>query len=229
MALERLAHRDALRRLERTRLPAAESRTVFAPATWAASARSAAQSSISRASGAPTRYHSSIVNSGACSAVRSRLRKTCDREKICVSPAASSFFIANSGDVCSQASLAEPSGRTSAVRNPCRWVSLPGEAWRAAVSTSTKPFASNHRRTKSAMRVRASSRPRRSAWRSRLQNGGEAGRLTGLQRLLTRSGRPGWPSPPKSVYSAAQLQSRRLKRSDPSRKSGARQISRTKT
>ena len=30
-------------------------------------------------------------------------------EKICVSPAASSFFIANSGDVCSQASLAEPS------------------------------------------------------------------------------------------------------------------------
>ena len=31
-------------------------------------------------------------------------------EKICVSPAASSFFIANSGDVCSQASLAEPSG-----------------------------------------------------------------------------------------------------------------------
>ena len=49
------------------------------------------------------------MNSGACSAVRSRLRKTCDREKICVSPAASSFFIANSGDVCSQASLDEPS------------------------------------------------------------------------------------------------------------------------
>ena len=48
---------------------------------------------------APTRYHSSIVNSGACRAVRSRLRNTRAKAKMRVSPAASSFFIANSGEV----------------------------------------------------------------------------------------------------------------------------------
>ena len=46
------------------------------------------------------RYHSSMVNSGACSRPRSRLRKTRANSKIFVSPAASSFLAANSGEVC---------------------------------------------------------------------------------------------------------------------------------
>ena len=46
------------------------------------------------------RYHSSMVNSGWCSAPRSRLRNTGANVKIRVSPAASSFLQANSGEVC---------------------------------------------------------------------------------------------------------------------------------
>ena len=70
------------------------------PGGVAACARIAAQSSISASYGSPARYHSSSVNSGWCSAPRSRLRNTWANSKMRRSPAASSFLQANSGEVC---------------------------------------------------------------------------------------------------------------------------------
>ena len=156
--------------------------------------------------GRPARYHSSITNSGACRAVRSRLRKTLVRAKIRLSPAARSFFIANSGEVCRYASCRDPSGEMSVVAKPCKWVSFPGEAWRTAGCASTKPLASNQRRSKAETSARAASRPRRSAYRSLLQKGGATVELK--RHRGGKEGRievdPGWRLAAKSVWCARQ-------------------------
>jgi hypothetical protein len=120
-------------------------------------------------------YHSSIANSGACRAVRCRLRKTLVKETICSSPAVKSFFIANSGEVCRYASCSDPSDKMSAVLNPCKCVSFPGETWRAAGCTSMNPSARNQRRRKVETCARASSPSRRSAYRTGFQKAPAAG------------------------------------------------------
>ena len=154
---------QALRRLERARLAAAKARRSLRPRRGRRAPRAwRSRPSAPGAARRPDTIRASRIPARAAR-VRSRLRKTCVSAKICVSPAARSFFIANSGEVCSQASRGAPSGPTRPARSPCRWVSLPGEAWRAAGSTSTKPLASNQRAPPAAIRARASSRGRRAA------------------------------------------------------------------
>ena len=111
------------------------------------------------------RYHSSIVNSGLWRAPRSRLRQTCENAAIRVSPAASSFFIANSGEVCRYIRRATPSLPIASVAKACRCASFPGLVARAAGSTSVKPWASSQARIAACARFRASRSGRRSAWR----------------------------------------------------------------
>jgi hypothetical protein len=107
-----------------------------------------------------------MVNSGAWSAPRSRLRQTWEKAKMRVSPAASSFFIANSGLVCRNIRRAAPASSTAAVAKAWRCASFPGETWSAAGSTSVKPSAANQSRKAAWMRLRASSTGRRSACRA---------------------------------------------------------------
>ena len=152
MAQECVADGQALGRLERARLAAAEGEGLR-PRDVGGERHELARSRPSARPAARRRgtIRASRIRARAA-APRSRLRKTWASAKICVSPAASSFFIANSGEVWSQASRGAPSGPTRPARSPCRWVSLPGEACRAAGSTSTKPWASNQRRIAAAMR-----------------------------------------------------------------------------
>ena len=109
------------------------------------------------------RYHSSIVNSGLWRAPRSRLRQTWEKAAIRVSPAASSFFIANSGEVCRYIRRATPSFPIASVSKACRCASFPGLMASAAGSTSVKPWASSQERIAACARFRASRSGRRSA------------------------------------------------------------------
>src|ERR1700760_3964616 len=87
-----------------------------------------------------------MVNSGKCSRPRSRSRNTRANSNILVSPAASSFLQANSGEVRRYLGTRAPSEPVNSTRGACKWVSLPGETCRIAVSTSVKPCSSNQAR-----------------------------------------------------------------------------------
>src|SRR5437764_753946 len=96
-----------------------------------------------------------MVNSGKCSSLRSRSRNTRASSKILLSPAASNFLQENSGEVRKYRVTRSPLSPNNSVRGACRWVSLPGETCKMAVSTSTKPWSSNHARTARVIAVRA--------------------------------------------------------------------------
>src|SRR4051812_25794431 len=68
---------------------------------------------------------------------------------------------------------------TASVAKACRWASLPGETWRAGVSTSMKSRAPNQALTAATMRLRASRNGRRSACRSGVHHGEDTGSGTG--------------------------------------------------
>src|ERR1700731_3112021 len=87
-----------------------------------------------------------MVNSGKCSRPRSRSRNTRANSNILVSPAANNFLQANSGEVRRYRVARSPSEAMNSTRGACKWVSLPGETCRIAVSTSVKPCSSNQAR-----------------------------------------------------------------------------------
>src|SRR5438445_8486523 len=80
----------------------------------------------------------------------------------------------------------------------CRWVSFPGEATSAEVSTSTKSRAAKNCRSAAAMPMRLRRNGRRSAWTA--QNGGGIGALLGrqVQRSDRRENR--WRMVARSVW-----------------------------
>src|ERR1700753_1361958 len=107
-----------------------------------------------------------MVNSGKCSRPRSRSRNTRANSKILDSPAASNFLQANSGEVRKYRVARVPSEPASSVRGACKWVSLPGETCRIAVSTSVKPCSSNQARVARVMALLAAKNGLRSARRA---------------------------------------------------------------
>jgi len=73
-------------------------------------------------------------------------------------------------------------GPVNVVRGACRWVSLPGETCKMAVSTSLNPSASNHARNVRMIAARAVRNGLRSACRLAAQNG-ENGLLAAIKRV----------------------------------------------
>src|SRR5665647_474181 len=76
------------------------------------------------------------------------------------------------------AALQVSPGPIRSVAKACRWVSLPGEICRAAVSTSMKSWPANQALSAAAMRPRPKRCGRRAAWMPGSQNGGLLGTFT---------------------------------------------------
>ena len=202
---------------------------VFAFPTWAASARSAAQSSIRRASGAPTRYHSSIVNSGACKAVRSRLRKTCEQGKD-LRLAGAEKLLHREFRRGMQPGLARRAVRRDqrgAKSVQMRLVAGRGlERGRVDLDEAVRVKPPPHE----SCDARPRHEPAAAFGVAVPAPEGRGGRThETLPASEANPAVPGWPSPSKPLYTAPQTETRRLSRSDPARKSRAGQISRTET
>src|SRR6516165_3955568 len=97
----------------------------------------------------------------------------------------------------------------SDVAKACKWVSLPGEIRKLAVSTSTKSRAANQARRLDTMRPRAMRIGRRCACISGVQNdeegGGTCGMVLSSMFLAGRQSRNNWLESPRSVWCARKL------------------------
>ncbi len=183
VAQKRLAHAQPLWLGERV-ASRPRKRNAFAPAASAASRISAAQSRSSAAGGSPTRYHSSMVNSGACSAPRSRLRNTRASAKI--------FSLARRQQLLHRKfGRRVQVGRRGARR---RRRSFPLQSRAGASHCPAKPAArparprqtlqpANQARVAASARARARRRGRRSRWRSGVQKG-DASTSGGIDNCL---------------------------------------------
>src|SRR6187455_1795795 len=129
---------------------------------------------MSSSSEKPSRYHSSMVNSGLCWRPRSAPRYTRQIWKISPLPAASSRFIAYSGDVCRNNTPSWPG--TCTLTLP-RFTSDTGVFTMAGVSTS------------STFRAKKNSRAARSAWARRRNAAFEA---LGRQCPSSATGSAAW-------------------------------------
>src|SRR5690242_9231454 len=93
--------------------------------------------------------------------------------------------------------MRRPSAAVSAARGAWRWVSLPAETCRMAVSTSANPWTSNHARTVRDTAARAWQHGHKSACRA-ADHHGEGGSLTVIAALSTWAAKR-WHAPAKWV------------------------------
>ena len=140
--LEGVSDRKPLERGNGSAVRPRKDRT-FVPAASAASARMAAQSLINVSYGSRARYHSTMVNSGWCSAPRfcgraEHFGEFDDPALARRQELLAGQFLARCAD---RAGAKRRQGPRASSREACRWVSLPGETCNAAVSTSTKSSA----------------------------------------------------------------------------------------
>lgn len=118
------------------------------PIIDSAACTSATVSSISGSSVQPTRYHSSMVNSGLWRPPASPSRNTRPSSKQSPTPAASRRFSGNSGDVRSQRVRGAPSVRPEkSSENEAMFASVLPARDRMGVSTSSTSRAKKNSRT----------------------------------------------------------------------------------